>query len=467
MADFGLSDAGFLAPRTADFLEMIRNDYESATNLSIDWERDTFLGQITAIMADRLGEIADAAQAVYDATDPSNATGAQLDNLAILVGVFRQLPTYSQAVATFTGLVGTIITAGRRVQGGTDPLTRWRLASDVTLSTLTLTTGNLSFTAGSATAFGRITRVSGSWIEDGVGVGTVLTVASSVSNNKAFTVEGLISDTVIEVRQGVVAEGAVAATATGAFGSGTLIAVESGALSAGQTTIDTIVTPVGGWHAVSNAAPATVGSALESDEELRGRRQTALAVSGAASIKAIRSNLLELSILTAATVVENDSNVTAVVGGKTLPPKSYAVVVWPNTLTTEQQELVAETIYNTGPAGIEIVGTDVTADVTGSDGYVKSVAFDFATTLAVNVVTTVALSTGYVLANVQTTVENLVVDYFANLTVGQAVRTLELSALIATVVGVVGASFTLNGSGVDIEPTISQIAELGTNTVTT
>ena len=467
MADFGLSDAGYLAPRTADFLELIRNDYENAVNLAIDWERDTFLGQITAIMADRLGELADATQAMYDATDPSNATGAQLDNLAILVGVFRKLPTFSQAICTFTGVDGTILTAGRLVEGGTEASTRWSLSSDVTIAELTLTTGNLTFTANSGNVLGRITRTTGSWITDGVGVGTVLTVASSVSNNKDFTVESIVSATVIEVRESVAAEGAVAATATGGFGSGTVVALEYGAKSAGATTIDTIVTPVNGWQAVSNPAAATVGSELETDDELRTRRQNALAVSGSASLKAIRSNLLELSYLTAATVVENDTNVTTVVAGKTLPPKSFAVVVWPNTLTAAQEQEVAETIYNTGPAGIEIVGTDVTADVTGTDGYIKQVAYDYAAGLTVNVATTVVLDTGYVLANVSTSIQTLIEDYFNNLVVGQAVRTLDLAALVATVVGVIGASFTLNGGGADVEPTTAQIAQLGTNTVST
>jgi uncharacterized phage protein gp47/JayE len=157
---------------------------------------------------------------------------------------------------------------------------------------------------------------------------------------------------------------------------------------------------------------------------------------------------------------------SAVIGGKTLPAKSFSAIVTPNTLSTTQQEEVALTIYTTAPAGIEIVGTDVVADVTGSDGFVKVVAFDYATPLTVNVVTTVVLDTGFVLANVSSAVEGLVTDYFNGLTVGQAVRTLELSALVATVVGVVGASFTLNGGAADIQPVLSELATLGTNTVT-
>jgi len=462
---FGLSDEGFEVPRTADFLKQIENDYSTNTGLEIDYERDTFLGQMRAIVAARLGEVADAAQAVYDTIDPANATGAQLDNLGILVGVPRKLATFSQAIVALSGVVGTTILAGRIVQGGADTATRWRLDDDIVLETAVLATGDLSFTDG-GTNFGRITRALGSWGDDGVGIGTVLAVAGSASNNKDFNVETIVSDTIIEVRQIVTTEGAVAATATGAFGTGVVIAEEKGAKAAAALAINTIATPVGGWQAVSNPAVASTGSDIETDDTYRVRRQNSLAVSGAASIKAIRSNLLELSFVTAAIVLENDTTLTAVIGGKTLPPKSLAAIVAPSTLTAAQQTEVIETIYNTAPAGIEIVGTDVTAVVTGSDGFPKDVAYDNATPLTVNVAATVVLATGFVLANVEASVQSLVTDYFNSLTVGQPVRLLELCARVATIGGVVGVVFTLNGSAADVVPLLSELATLGTNTVT-
>lgn len=462
---FGLSDEGFDAPRTNDFLDLIRNDYATATSLAIDWARDTFLGQITAIMANRLGELAEAVQAVYDATDPSNATGAQLDNLAVLVGVRRKPATASQVTVVLSGVAGTNISAGRVVQGGADTSTRWQLDDDVTLVSTVLPTDNLIF-ANNGTNPSTITRTTGSWLADGVGVGTVLAVAGSVSNNKSVTVSRLVSASTIEIRESLVDEGSVAATATGAFATVVAVAEEKGARPAAALAVNTIVTPVSGWQAVSNPAVASTGTDIETDDELRLRRQDSLAVSGSASILAIRSNLLELTYITAAVVIENDTLVTTVVGGKTLPAKSFSAIVMPNTLTQEQQEEVAEAIYKAGPAGIEIVGTDVVASIVGSDGFEKLVPFDYATPLTVNVVTTVALANGYALANVSGAIQTLVSEYIDSRTVGQAVRVLELSALVATVAGVNGATFTLNGGSADIVPLLSEIATLGTNTVT-
>lgn len=467
MANFGLSSEGFNVPRTADFLQTIRDEYEAQTGLSIDFDRDTFLGQITAITASRLGELADLVQAAADAFDVTNASGKQLDNLAILVGLTRQAATFSQATGVLTGTAETVVPAGRLVEGGGDnDRARWEVTEDTTLVSTVLSTGDLTFTdvtGGDDT----IDRTTGSWFDDGVAIGTQLTIAGSASNDQVVEVTGVLSAVQISVSQALTTEGPVSATATGGFASVTVEATDPGAVQADPNTIDKIVQPIAGWRTITNPSQAATGQGLETDSELRSRRQNSLQISGAASLDAIRSNLLALSSLTAAVVIENDTLMSTVVAGKTLNPKSFLAVVWPNTITTAQQQEVAETIYNLAPAGIEIEGDDVTANVEGADGFTKVVPFDFATTLDIDVVTTVVLASGFVLADVEDAVEQVVVDYFDSLTVGDAVRELALSALVAEVEGVVGASFTFNGGGADIVPLITEIPVLDVNTVTT
>lgn len=464
---FGLSDQGFNAPRTADFLDLVRDEYEALTKLTIDWERDVFLGQISAIVASRLGELADMVQAMYDSLDPSSATGVQLDNLSVLVGVFRQPSTFSTVNLVLSGVLGTAIPAGRQVEGGgEDGAARWVTTTDGTTIAVALTTGDLTFTDNGANP-ATIDRASGSWIVDGVGVGTRLTIAGSVSNNGEVQVTRVVDSDTVEILGSATTEGPVSATATGNFVTVSARASSRGEVTAASEEIDTIVTPITGWHSVTNPVAASPGDDLETDSELRARRQASLQITGAASINAIRANLLALSQLSAAVVIENDTLTTTVVAGKTLNPKSFLVAVWPNTLSTADQQVVAETIYKLAPAGIEIMGTDVTANVTGADGFTKVVPFDYATTLNVDVVTTVVLDTGYTLALVQDAVETVVEDYFDALTVGDAVRALALGALVANVAGIVGATFTFNGGSADIVPLVTQIATLGSNTVTT
>lgn len=130
----GLSDAGLVVPRLADFLELIRDDYEAATELDIDWDADLVLGSLTAIVSQRLDQLSEALQAVYDGTDERAATGVQLSNLAQLVGVTRKVATRGQATLTLTGTPGTIVTEGKIAEGGgSDGRARWVISEDVTI----------------------------------------------------------------------------------------------------------------------------------------------------------------------------------------------------------------------------------------------------------------------------------------------------------------------------------------------
>lgn len=387
MPTYGLTSEGYVAPTTAELLDMIRADYEAATGLEIDWEYDVFLGQITAIMATRLGELAEANQAVYDSWDVNNATGLQLGNLALIVGVTRNPATPSTATVTLGGTAGTVVTEGKVVEGGgADGKARWRLTEDVTIG----------------------------------GGGTV--------------------DVLVE-------------------------AEEPGATLAQATEIDAIVTPVAGWASVTNAAAATPGADEETDAELRLRRQQSLQISGGRSLNAIRANVLEVDGVQAAVVIDNPDFSEQVVQGITMPPCSLAVVVHP-TLTTEQEEEVARVIYDLIAAGIQTVGTDVVATVTGLDGFAKTINFDYADDLTVNVATTVVLKDGCGLSDVEDLVEEAIVAYFLTLSVGSSVRRLMIWAALAAIEGIDEVTVLLNGVDADVEPLLTEIPVLGTNAVT-
>lgn len=386
---FGLTDAGFTAPRTANFLQTIQDDYESRTGLSIDWEHDTFLGNITALMAFMLNIEAESSQALYDSFDVGNAQGIQLDNFMVAVGLRRLDAVASQATVTLSGVAGTLIGAGKRVRGGgTDDKALWSTSADATIG----------------------------------GGGTV--------------------DVVV-------------------------VAVEKGATVALATEIGEIVTPVSGWTGVTNAANATTGRDIETDADARLRRAQSLAASGGRSKNALLADLLEEDGVVAAVVLDNPDGDTNVVEGIVMAPHSTAIIVHPNTLTDAQKKSVTETIFRQVPSGTFTNGSDVVATVTKADGFLETIRWDFATTLTVNVVTTVVLDTGFVLGDVSQAVIDAVVAHFATLSVGDAVRLLDLSVAVGAIAGITGATFTLNGLAVDVVPLITEIPVLGTNTVTT
>lgn len=229
-----------------------------------------------------------------------------------------------------------------------------------------------------------------------------------------------------------------------------------------------IVTPVAGWTGVYAVAAVFGGTDAEKDSEARLRRQESLQISGSRSVNAIRAKLLALDFVTAAVVVDNPTDAVAVVGGLTLGRRALGVVIYPSPLTAPQEQEIAELIYKNITEGVTSEGTEAFL-VTGLDGYGKSIKFSYASALNITVVVTVDLADGYVLADVQEGVENAVKAYFDSLTVGSAVRILQILGRVADVTGVDGASVTLNAGTVDIIPTLVQYPVLfgGVPTVTT
>jgi uncharacterized phage protein gp47/JayE len=144
---------GLTVPRAADFLDLIRNDFETATGLTIDWSRDTFLGNISVVMADRLGELSQLLLAIYGARSPNNAFGVQLDDLGALFDLPREPATFSTVTLTLTGTVGAIIPSGTILAGGgTDGLARW-----VTTENVTIGAGGTASTIAQGQELGRVT----------------------------------------------------------------------------------------------------------------------------------------------------------------------------------------------------------------------------------------------------------------------------------------------------------------------
>jgi len=387
-----LTDAGYEALRAADLLSLIRDEFESLTGYTPDWDRDTFLGQFTAIMAEMLGDLSEASQAIYDAFDVGNATGIQLDNLALIVGVPRKQAGFSQATVTFSGDEGTIIPEGSVVEGGGEhDVARWETTEQGTIP-----------------------------------------AGGSV-------------DVVVR-------------------------ATETGEIVAAIGEIDKKITILSGLDSVTNAAAADPGEDRETDEALRARRQASLQISGAGSIAAIRANLLALDFVQAAIVVDNDRGSIETVQGIVMQPHSVAVIVHPDSLSTEQKETVAELIYDRLAIGVYTNGTDVVATIIGGDTGEKVVRYDFADEVSVDVDVVVVLETGFALLDVAPDINALVADYFLALSVGGSVYDLGVACLAATVDGVLQATVTFDISGgpsgvSSYTPSINELLISGTTTV--
>lgn len=138
---YGLTAGGFVPPRAFDLLAVIRGAFERETNggAPYDWDADTWLGVLTAIQAVQLGDMAEGpVQALADALDINNASGALLDQAVQSYGLSRRPAT--QGTATLTATLSStpvFIPAGTRfgqVFSATEVLV-WAAVEDTTLVT--------------------------------------------------------------------------------------------------------------------------------------------------------------------------------------------------------------------------------------------------------------------------------------------------------------------------------------------
>jgi len=150
-------------------------------------------------------------------------------------------------------------------------------------------------------------------------------------------------------------------------GEGEVIATEAGPVSVLAGTITKIETPVSGWDTVANENDGQTGRATETDPELRLRRAESLAVTGAATVEAIRARLRQqIDDVTAVTIIENRDDVA---DGEGRPPHSFEAIVQGG---IEQD--IANLIWEVKPAGIETVG-NVTQTVEDSQGTNQTIRF--------------------------------------------------------------------------------------------
>lgn len=271
-------------------------------------------------------------------------------------------------------------------------------------------------------------------------------------------------------------------TISGGSATTTATCTETGAITAEIGQIDQIVTPVYGWSTVTNAAIAVSGNDIESDADYRIRQVTSLQISGTTSVAALRAQLLQLetsgaTFIESCVVLENDDSAATTIGGLSLPGHSFAAVIYPSTLTSDEITSIAETIfanqvpgtYSAGPLTTDASGVATT--VTGQDGFPHYVRWYWAQDVAIPVVITLTLRAGYALADVQTLVENAVIDYFNSLAVGEPAYLLSVLTAVkaASPSAIIGCSATLDGVSGDYTPEITEIITIdgGTPTVTT
>lgn len=183
-----------------------------------------------------------------------------------------------------------------------------------------------------------------------------------------------------------------------------------GPIQAIAGTLTVIATPVVGWSAVNNPQDAVLGREADDDDDLRLRREAALARSGSSTVDAIRADVLAVEDVTSVQVFENYDEETDANG---LPGHSFEVVLWDDAGADDDE--IAQAIWNSKAGGIRPFGEEsgtaldsngdphtvpfsradavniwIDYDLTPRDGYVGDAAFKLAVATALDA----AMTTG-------------------------------------------------------------------------
>lgn len=449
---FGLTNQGLNIKRLSDIKAEIQASLRTYFGPGINLLETEFLGIFIGIFAERHAVLEELIEGVYNSFYPDTADGINLDNVVAITGIKRLEATSSEGQGIAYGTLGTTIPAGSIVSVVGNSTAAYRTKSvavigagidevqdidfsavpDAGIFTLVYEgeeTANLPFNASAGniqTALNNLPSLSGVTVAGNFTSGFTVTFAGSdgqkpqslllVGANTLTNTSIAVAINIVETTEGVLPNVTI-----------DIIAVNAGVVPGFANSITVIETPVSGWVAFNNPNDVELGKDIESDADLRLRREQTLATAGASTEEAIRARVLEIDEVTACRVF---SNRTLVVDAFGRPPKSFETIV----LGGDEQE-IADTIWLVAPAGIEIFG-DITKTVVDSQGFNQIVKFSRPTQVPIYIIITLVTDASFPIGG-EDAVKEAVANYGdENFGIGDDVITTMLFCAIHTVQGI-------------------------------
>lgn len=200
-----------------------------------------------------------------------------------------------------------------------------------------------------------------------------------------------------------------------------------GAQAAPAASLTEIDTPVFGLQTATNALDAVVGRAVETDGQLRARRQQSTAGPSQSVVDSIYAAIGDLSGVTAVRVYENDQPSADPITGQQAN-SIYAVV------QGGADADIAQVIFLKKPAGIPTVGTVINS-VTDSQGLAHAISFSRPVADRIFFTITVSSRPGFP-ADGAAQIKAAIAAYgTANYTIGQEVIQSDFYGAIASIPG--------------------------------
>lgn len=374
MADYGVQPEGFKAKKFIDIFKDLASAQKTELNIDIDSDPDSVAKAITNIYALALSKPWAATQELQAMFDVSKAEGVHLDNLVGYIGLTRQAAAASQGTQYITGTVPFTIPANSVFVDEID--NTYHNTNSIIVDTTSCVSVDLVL-SGSVSQGDIISVVIGditSAITVGpyVGYSLHLLIAKINNNHSDVTAtESTDEQGYALVIQGVNDKLNIKVTYSSNFsvkeitGKGLVYRDDIGEFN---VAADTVTTPpsINGVTSTTNRYPYITGRPTESDIDLRNRHSLSLSTAGAATVEAIRADLLRVPDVTTAIVQEND---TLEVNSLGIPKKGVLSVV-----KGGSDEDIAKSLWESVGAGIQM-GGNTTVIVVDSQGINQVVKF--------------------------------------------------------------------------------------------
>lgn len=391
MTTFGLTDQGLIIKRLEDVKDEIDEAAQAVFGEGINLLPTELFGEYQGIIAEREATLWELLEIIYFSFYPATAKGTSLDNVVTITAIERLEATKSTAFATATGVFGTLIPGGSIVSVDGNPDARFVTTEDFTIGAGTDEVQLIEFDtvpdSGDFTLiFDGDETVSIAWDDTAGDVQTALNNLSTLSGVTVlgdFTVgfsvtfsgaDGQQPQPMLQIGENNLLDGVTPVnisfteTTPGVLPNVvmTMEAETAGSVAAPAGSLTVIETFVAGWDSVTNVEDAVIGKDVETDAQLRLRRDETLAAPGNATTDAIFSALAEIDEVDDVKVYHNP---TQFVDAEGRDPHTIQPIV-----LNGDDDVIAQTIWDTAPGGIELIGT-TEIEIVDSQGIVQIVRF--------------------------------------------------------------------------------------------
>jgi uncharacterized phage protein gp47/JayE len=448
---FGLTETGFKRKMFEDIMKDMTDDLIGKFG-AINTDPEDPLMQLTSTFAYELSSVWELAEYVNNSMYPDSAFGASLDYICSYLGIKRLQATKTKTKAKLTGKNQIFIPVGSQVTAD-NVNTTFLLTENISLTNeacydITL---NITLALNAFEYFIYINNQKFSYIKqagDTIAIiinNLVTAINLELQNVQAINLNNqlFIKSTNIELTMEIYISQYIFIEKLSSIGE--FIANDSGYISLAINSLINIQTPVAGWISVINETTPEIGRNIETDEELRIRRELSISLIGSGTIDAIRARLLNLTGVTSVFVLENatDSIVDL------LPPHSFECLV-----SGGNNDEIAKTIWNAKGAGIETFG-NITVQIIDSEGNIQNVKFSRPIPLYIYADISIQKDANLFPIDGDNIIKNNFVSQISKLNVGDDILYQSLFTSIYSVPGVSVAIISIGGSLTEQKPVLS------------